>query len=55
LPIANESTPTSFAGAGELVLVIDDEEPVCASMAAVLQEGGLRVLTATDGATVSLH
>jgi len=50
-PAADEITPTPFVGAGELVLVIDDEEPVCASMATILQEAGLRVLTATDGAT----
>lgn len=51
LPISDNMTPPSFVGAGELVLVIDDEEPVCTSMAEILHEAGLRVLTATDGVT----
>ena len=51
LPVANEREQTAFVGAGELVLVIDDEEPVCASIATILREAGLAVLTASDGVT----
>jgi two-component system, cell cycle sensor histidine kinase and response regulator CckA len=51
LPLADELTTVPFVGTGELVLVIDDEEPVCTSMAAILHEAGLRVLTTNDGAT----
>ena len=51
LPVADERKPVSFVGAGELVLVIDDEEPVCASIAMILREAGLAVLTANDGVT----
>jgi PAS domain S-box-containing protein len=51
LPVADEREPTAFVGAGELVLVIDDEEPVCTSIAMILREAGLVALTANDGVT----
>ncbi len=42
-------TDTPFVGTGELVLIIDDEVPVCEGMADILREAGLRVLSATTG------
>lgn len=45
---------TPFTGAGELVLVIDDEAEVCEGMTNILSHAGLNVLSTTDGAT-GLH
>ena len=47
-------TAQPFVGDGELVLVIDDEEPVCQGMVDILQAAGLRALHATSGAA-GLH
>lgn len=54
LPLANTLAVAPFVGAGELVLVIDDEELVCQGMADILQNAKLRVLTAVEGST-GLH
>lgn len=56
LPVASGGTGTEEAeepevgsGAGETILVVDDEEPLCNLLRDVLTRRGYRVLVATDG------
>jgi PAS domain S-box-containing protein len=42
--------PAAGRGRGELILVVDDEEPVRAAVAMILTDGGYHVATAGDGA-----
>ena len=42
--------PQVGRGEGELILVVDDEEPVRAAVAEILTDGGYHVATAADGA-----
>jgi PAS domain S-box-containing protein len=48
-PVAGTTTPRAERGNGELILVIDDEEPILAMTRHVLERHGYRVLTAGDG------
>ena len=40
----------SLSGAGELILLVDDEKSVCEMGAKILNQNGYRTITATDGA-----
>lgn len=50
-PRVDQASDSAFVSAGELVLVIDDEEMVRDGMAEILRTAALRVLTAADGPT----
>ncbi len=48
-PYAGRGVPELRSGAGELVLVVDDEEPIRAILRTVLEKHSYRVLEAADG------
>ncbi len=49
------TTPPARRGAGELILVVEDEPSVRAATVAVLERHGYRVRSAADGATALAH
>lgn len=46
---AEEILPESYEGAGELILVVDDEEYILTAAHEILEEAGYRVVTAENG------
>jgi CheY-like chemotaxis protein len=63
LPVADQgestsSSPTAIPvpkGRGELVLIVEDEQPIRALIAQACDQNGYEVLTAEDGATAVVH